>query len=440
MRLPPVVFLLLAVFAALAASAQSVYHLQYNFKTTADTTSYTSFLLLNNNGSGLMKTKYKDPVSGQDMLVELQTEEQYLVNQDGIEDTNTLLIKTISLENNQIQIAGPIIIFRMNPATGYFEPAGISKDQNDPVMLPPTFFKASLVEQKKLKKEFVLQFFTKNEELYTSLFRPKTRGFSPAEKNSKFYLIVVGDIEDSTIGPACNKDLQRTIETFDSLRRYLGITGFITTTIAGKELSKTNVQKAVDNLTPGANDIVVFYYSGHGFRTLGENKAYPNMKLKTLHTNRKDVLDNSLNIEDIFVAIKNKGARFNLVMSDCCNDDILSANISGTKPGKTRGSGIEWSENNVRTLFLDKKPVSILVTAALSGQRAASNKNFGSFFSYFFKTSLEDYASRSKNNVSWEQLLQEAKKQTILKANRTYCAEPKIPENVCQQVPLYRIE
>lgn len=440
MRLQPLVFLLLAVLAALAATAQSVYHLQYNFNTTADTTSYTSFLLLNNNGSGLMKTKYKDPVSGKDTLVQRQTEEQYLVKEDGIEDTNTLLIKMIPAASDQIQWADPVIIFRMNPVTGYFEPAGISKDENEPVLLPATFFKVSLMEQKELKKEFILQFFAKSDELYTSLFRPRTRGFSQAEKNIKFHLIVVGDIEDSTIGPACNKDLQRTVETFDSLRRYLGITGFITTTIAGNELSKTNVQKAVENLSPAANDIVVFYYSGHGFRTLGENKVYPNMKLKTLHTNRKDVLDNSLNIEDIFVAIKNKGARFNLVMSDCCNDDILSTNISGTKPGKTRGSGIEWSENNVRTLFLDKKPVSILVTAALSGQRAASNKNFGSFFSYFFKTSLEDYASRSKNNVSWEQLLQETKKQTILKANRTYCAEPKIPENVCQQVPLYRIE
>jgi hypothetical protein len=440
MRFQPVVFLLLAVFTARVAAAQSVYHLQYNFNTAADTTSYTSFLLLNNNGSGLMKIKYKDPVSGQDVLVQRQTEEQYLLQQDGIEDTNTLLVRSIPNGNDQTAFADPVIIFRLNPATGYFEPAGISKDQHDPVILPATFFKASLLEQKELKKEFVLQFFNKNEEFYTSLFRPRTRGFSPAEKNIKFHLIVVGDIEDSTIGPACNKDLQRTVETFDSLRRYLGITGFITTTIAGKELSKTNVLKAVETLAPAANDIVVFYYSGHGFRTVGENRAYPNMKLKTFHTNRKDVLDNSLNIEDIFVAIKNKGARFNLVMSDCCNDDILSTNISGTKPGKTRGSGIEWSENNVRALFLDKKPVSILVTAALSGQRAASHRNFGSFFSYFFKTSLEDYASRSKNNVSWEQLLQETKKQTILKANRTYCAEPKIPENVCQQVPLYRIE
>lgn len=440
MRLHPVVFLLLAFFAAHMSTAQSVYHLQYDFNTDNDSTSYTSFLLLNNNGTGLLKTKYKDPVSGQDVLLQWQTEEQYLVNKDGIEDTNTLLIKTIPPGNDQLQLADLVIIFRMNPATGYFEPAGISKDTRDPVIKAGTFFKASLVEQKELKKEFVLQFFNKNEDLYTGLFRPRTRGFSPAEKNSKFHLIVVGDIEDSTIGPACNKDLQRTVETFDSLRKYLGITGFITTTIAGKELSKTNVQKAVDNLSPASNDMVVFYYSGHGFRTLEENRAYPNMKLKTFHTNRKDVLDNSLNIEDIFLAIKKKGARFNLVISDCCNDDIQSTNINGTKPGKTRGSGIEWSENNVRTLFLDKKPVSILVTAALSGQRAASNKNFGSFFSYFFKTSLEDYASRSKNNVSWEQLLQEAKRQTVLKANRTYCAEPKIPENVCQQVPLYRIE
>lgn len=155
MRLQPVIFLLLAVFAALAATAQSVYHLQYNFNTTADTTSYASFLFLNNNGSGLMKTKYKNPVSGKDTLVQRQTEEQYLVREDGIEDTNTLLIKMIPAASDQIQWADPVIIFRMNPVTGYFEPAGISKDENKPILLPATFFKVSLMEQKELKKEFV---------------------------------------------------------------------------------------------------------------------------------------------------------------------------------------------------------------------------------------------------------------------------------------------
>jgi hypothetical protein len=436
-----IIFFLLIRYQS--SSSQSVYHLQYNFNIANNSITCQSFLLAYNNGSGLARIKYTDPVTNRNVIAEMVTAEEFLIDKEGNEDTCTLVIKAVNSKiirgDSTNKLPLHFFIFRINPSTGYFEPEGIGLSGNSPDVLPGTFFTARLMEDTALNKAFVSQFFNKDEDLYVSLFAPRTRGFSVAEKKIKIHLLVVADIEDPEVGPSCNKDMIRAVKIFDSLRKYLGTKNFVTKTISGKELSKKNVQESINNLRPSPNDIVIFYYSGHGYRTAKENRLFPNIKLKTFHTDRQDVLAHSLNMEDIFQSIKKKGARLNLVLSDCCNDDILSTNIIGNKPALMRSSKIEWYENNVRTLLLNKTPVSILATAAESGQRASGNNNYGGFFSHFFITSLENYLSRAKTNVSWEQVLQDAKNETTYKAKRTYCQKPYIPENVCRQSPLYKI-
>jgi hypothetical protein len=83
--------------------------------------------------------------------------------------------------------------------------------------------------------------------------------------------------------------------------------------------------------------------------------------------------------------------------------------------------------------------MSVLATAASSGQKASSNNDFGGFFSYYFKAAMENYSSKLKNNVTWDLVLQDTKAQTIRKANHTYCDKPYIPANICQQYPDYKI-
>jgi len=140
----------------------------------------------------------------------------------------------------------------------------------------------------------------------------------------------------------------------------------------------------------------------------------------------------------------------NLVISDCCNDDIFSVNFKSTKPSGTKSSNIKWSEQNLRALFLDPTPVSILATACTETETSASQADFGSFYTYFLKSSLEFYTyflkssleshcSILKNNVSWDQVLKQAQGQTTIKARNTYCSKPRIPANLCKQNPVYRI-
>jgi hypothetical protein len=445
-----------AIIQGVHTSAQSVYQIDYNFHQPDDSITYHAFLVRFDDGTGLLRIRYLAPKTSDDVLIETDLEEDYKMDQSGMVDTNVLVLKSLNPRNivggDKSGLGSPVFVFRNNPALGYFEPAGVVRSSQDLTLSPTTTFAATLIERSALTKDVVLQFFAEDDDFFVNLFNNQTKGLSAAEKNTKLYLLIVADTLDKEIGSACAKDMKRAVETFSGLTNYLGIK-LIPTTISGKQYSKQNVQASINALKPSSNDIVVFYYSGHGFRTPETPRRFPNLKLKNFPTlrenfpdsiswikkSRQDNLTFSLNIEDIFNIIKKKGARFNLVISDCCNNDIFSVNATGTKPGKTKGSGIEWSEDNVRTLFLNKTPMSLLATAASSGQKATSNNDFGGFFSYFFKMSMENYSSKLRTSPTWDLVMQDAQKQTIFKARHTYCDKPYIPANICQQNPDYQI-
>jgi len=445
-----------AMVGTLTACSQSVYQSQYNFHSPEDSITYHAFLVRFDDGSGLLRIRYALPKTGEDVLIEADMEETFTPDQSGIADTNLLVLQSTNprfiIGNDKSGFETPVFIFKNNPTTGYFEPAAVVKSVTNLTMAAGTIFTANMIERSALTKDIVLQFFSEDEDFCVNLFNNATKGLTPVEKNTKLYLLVVADTLDKEIGPSCSMDMNRAVQTFADLTTYLGIK-FLPKTICGKGYSKQNVQAAVNALKPSPNDIVVFYYSGHGFRTPESPRRFPNLKLKNFLTLRENFRDSvswikksrqdnvlySLNIEDIFNSIKKKGARFNLVVSDCCNNDIFSTNATGTKPGKTKGSGIEWSEDNIRALFLNKTPTSILATAASTGQKATSNNNFGGFFSYYFKTCMENYSSKLKTNVTWDLVLQDAQKQTVFKARHTYCDKPYIPANICEQNPDYKI-
>lgn len=438
------IILLLLVSLFNSARAQSLYHLQYNFHSPEDTTTYDAFLIRYDNGTGMARIKYKSPITSQDIVIEMVAEEQYITDTSGSENYNTSILTlqqpTFITGDSSTTYKPPVFIFSLNQHSGYVEPAGVSISATNPQMDERSTFTAELLNQHSLKKDFMLQYFKKDEALYNELFKAPTRGgfnLAPAERNIKMYLLVVADTLDKSIGVSCKMDIDRIFQTFDSVRQYIGLKkqNFVAKTIAGKNLSKINVQLAINSLKPSPKDIVVFYYTGHGFRLPENERRFPNIKLKTFHKSRQDVLNNSLNIEDIYKQVKSKGARFNIVLSDCCNDDIFSENIQGTLPPKSRGSDIEWNDDNVRDLFLNETPMSILATAAQSGQRASSNDRLGGFFSYYFKSAMNNYCSKLKDNVDWDMILKESQQSTKTKASRTYCPEPDNPKNICKQNP-----
>lgn len=445
-------FLLFSVIAS-TGNSQSIYKLQYNFNQADDSITYRGIFIRYSTGEGLMRIKYIDPATKQWEIAELETTEEFLSDASGNPDVNILITKAVRsgiIGDSTKQFNSPFFISRIDKATGYFEPTGISRTDNDPAKPKGAVFTASLLRQDQVTKSWVTEFFNKNDEFVINFFKPKSRGgftLFPDEKKIKIHLLLVADTKDKHIGNACKYDIDRVLRTFDTLSKHMGLQ-LVSQTISGNNLSKMSIEAAIAALKPSPNDMVVFYYSGHGFRIPENNRRFPNLKILHYRNERKNFTDSltwvakdrqdkttyTLNMEDIFNSIKSKRARFNLVLSDCCNDDIFGVPPVGGKPPGMRGFGIEWGEKNIRSLFLNETPVSILASATRSGERAGCNDEEGGYFTHYLLVALQTFLGTTKNDPTWKQILESAARRTKYLAAQFVCDEKK-----CQQNPDYDI-
>ena len=446
MRKKFILTFLFAVATGLAANSQSVYQFRYKFSTENDSVTYRSVFIRQYDGSGIFRIKYKDPATRQEMLVEMNAEELELYDTNGIIDSSRILFKTTKQRNvlgtGKFKYDSLGIVFKYNPVTDFYEPSGIRSSQNYKGPLQDTFLLAKLMEKQELSKRFVNGFFSEDESYFRDLiYEAGAKGLPAAERKIKLHLVIVADTIDKEIGKACLLDVKKIVETFDNLVKTLGIQKSYPI-VSGKKFSVNAVWEAVKNIKLfSPNDIIVFYYTGHGFRKreeVGKNIRFPYLKLKSDAGTRKETYDNSINITEIFDSVKNIGARFNLVISDCCNEDVLSSLSFGARIGKVKSSNMDWSIENCKNLFLKK--ASVLTTAADNGQRAAGYPKDGSYFTTFLNKALADNLSRmNKSLKNWHQVLTEARTGTIKFAKTADCPREGEPLNKCFQEPFYII-
>jgi hypothetical protein len=243
------------------------------------------------------------------------------------------------------------------------------------------------------------------------------------------YLVVVASTSDVSLQPNCLIDARKMINTFNEIAvSVLGLrqNNVHIDSIFGNKYSRASVETALNKIRPTKNDLVIFYYSGHGFHNKKfPQKIYPFFDLRdpTKQKFFKDLETQTMNVQDIYDTIVKKGARFNLVLSDCCNDTVAAPKKIGLPPPGHKGSIPAPKAENVRALFLNKQPVNLLMTAASVNEEAVVTPSFNSYFTFFFLQSLVLYLGPEKGFPSWPQLLSTAQNQTIRQVSNLPCKE-----------------
>ena len=237
------------------------------------------------------------------------------------------------------------------------------------------------------------------------------------------YLIVVANTLDSAIGTSSQKDFDKINELFTNMTDQLGIT-LLSKPIFGTGLSKPAVDSAVDHwLNPAPVDIVVFYYSGHGFRYSNDTSQYPRMSLRTNFNLKLD--SNNLGLEAVYKRILKKKARVNIVMADCCNQDIGRPVPVGRDVLRGRDvgtAGLKLNFDNCKKLFFPDHPVSILTCAAEVKQLSVGNPALGGFFTNFFQVQLVKALYGNRGDPSWLRILLNARERTRMQALTAECS------------------
>ncbi|RYY66226.1 MAG: hypothetical protein EOO13_16070, partial [Chitinophagaceae bacterium] len=302
------------VLLSFAAEAQSIFSIKYRFTNIQDTALYNVFLVRNDDGTGFYRVRFFDAETNDYMIVQLDMEETVFKDKDGNYDETKIYFKGsepwIVYGDTNYHYYPERFWFRLDANSGWYEPWAVTSPDEKGTAHGSFVGKPELIEQEDLTEAYVGQFFLEEEEFYKSLFKVKQRSLTAEQKQARLHLILVANTEDESIGATCQLDRVRTMKTYKDLAEFMGI-AFSPKEIYGNEYSKTAVQYAVQMLKPAPQDIVVFYYSGHGFSNSNANMRFPDMALS--NKGYEDARANSWNMEEVYNLIKQKGARFNLV-------------------------------------------------------------------------------------------------------------------------------
>ncbi|MBK7433964.1 MAG: caspase family protein [Chitinophagaceae bacterium] len=186
-----------------------------------------------------------------------------------------------------------------------YEPWGVTARLADPNGLINGFDSSLLLNNAQLKS-IASGYFNANEPFIANLNYTGSKALSAIEKNARVHLIIVANVNDPVIGNSCKMDMDRTLNLFSLLTKMIGIR-LQPTLISGANYKKATVDRVLDTIKPSPNDIVVFYYSGHGFRKEKDSRRYPYLDLREKIDWTFNV--NSIQAEDIMKRIKMKGAK-----------------------------------------------------------------------------------------------------------------------------------
>lgn len=435
----------------------TIYEITYEFKNLTEFPKYTAMLVRYGNGTGFMRVRYSNKANTENFVVDMQFNEvEGRSKIDGLPHL-TLQFKgenpkyIVNSSKEKQEVYNPDVLwFKKESTDKNFKPWGVTSLNSDGTFEYGKILLVKVMNTEDLTKAFVQNYFLPTESFYTNLFSPtKTNvtstkptvvtnpGSNPAPPTpvattpTKLHFVLVANTNDPRIGYSVQKDVVNITSQIKDVATFLNLPlNYVE--ISGTKFGKANVETAINNLKPGTNDIVIFYYSGHGYSNdRNANEQYPQFDLR--QSRFDDVLVATLNASDVLTKIKSKNARLNLVITDCCNSSLGLLKPEGKNFALTTKSLMSWEKSYCYDLFMKSKG-SVIATAAKKGQYAYGNTDVGGYFTSNLITSMEKYLSKFQTSTpTWQEIIAEAQTTTVSLSLTNLCTA----NTSCRQDPVY---
>lgn len=217
------------------------------------------------------------------------------------------------------------------------------------------------------------------------------------------------DPRDTGIGPSVTVDFERMGIEMTSISSFIGYNlkkyYYYDTQ---ERFSRKSLLNVLNNLACGKDDIVFFYYSGHGLRAENEETQYPEMVLKVPYGPAS--VHELYPLYDVYKKIKEKHPRLTIVMGDLCNSTIKGFYRS---TDTAKGASVKSSTacDVYKNLFLNVKG-GLIATSSKPGQTSGcafykDGTQAGGIFTVGFLECLGACVSQGQA-VNWDTLLEGA--------------------------------
>lgn len=212
--------------------------------------------------------------------------------------------------------------------------------------------------------------------------------------SQSFRVIMVPAFDSAQLGPSYTKDVEVIIENFQKISQSIGY-NFVSMTLVKDKFNASAIKLALDTIKVSPQDVLFFYYTGHGYNTKDNNTKFTALSVN-------DFESNPITLDEISQKLKDKKARLCITLGDCCNN-IISLGRGMGKPIKPKGTGLSDDDITIlKKLFLYAKG-SVKIASSEKGQKSNAFPE-GSAYTLAFEKAFEE--SINKNNyITWEQLL-----------------------------------
>lgn len=192
-----------------------------------------------------------------------------------------------------------------------------------------------------------------------------------------------------------------------------------------------NCKAIVNGLNCGAEDIIVFYYIGHGTENTGASK-YPLMLMGQINASK------FIPLSWVHNTLKNKGARLTISIGMCCNArQGVAGRIEptfGANYGNTYVS--EEQSNCIKKMFLNYRGDVLITSASPNESSWACDTNIGPT-DYFTFSLLDQFNNElpETSNPTWDSMMQSIKEDVYNSVRNSVGIQRKYPGTT--QTPIW---
>jgi hypothetical protein len=226
--------------------------------------------------------------------------------------------------------------------------------------------------------------------------------FASTVEARTIYWVVFTATNDSSIGKSCRMDRNNMLNQLYEVELVMDIE-VVKYDIANRQCTYEDLLRLMAELKHRIqpDDLVIFYYSGHGRANPNPAFSYPDLAIfyQAPPYVRRET-PGFANLEQISDSLRAWGCAASICIGDCCNN----LGSAAANPGFAAGEQNVFLKANYEKLFV-RFTGHIIMAAAVRGTKARGQAQLGGWFTYFLLESLNYHCRKTPpQDVSWERI------------------------------------
>jgi hypothetical protein len=193
-------------------------------------------------------------------------------------------------------------------------------------------------------------------------------------------------------------DVYKMADEMEAISKHTGLN--LNLNVYIHEDYNSQILDKLQNIEVKPDDVLFFYYSGHGYRDSDKTSPWPNLVIS--------LEDLGVDFQTITTILKEKNPRLLLAMANSCNKSV-SQKIELLKKGIDFTSK-ERIQENYKKLFLDQAG-AVISSSSLPGQYSYRRPETGTLYLEAFLAALHEEVKGKE--AHWESIFKQTVKKTL---------------------------